>query len=133
MRKFIAIGLFALTISASSFAQHKKEAKTAEEKATHRTEKLTKELSLSADQATKVKALLIQQDEQVQAIKTKHANDTDKTALKQELQTTREQNEAALKQILSPEQITKYEQLKAEKKEEHQHKRHHKGGKKHSK
>ena len=131
MKKLVAIGLLALTISSSSFAQQKKDPKTSEEKAIHRTEKLTKELSLTPDQATKVKALLLQQDEQVQTIKTKHANDTDKTALKQELLTKREQNEASLKQILTPEQVTQYETLKAQKKEEHKNKGHHKGGKKH--
>lgn len=127
MKKLIAIGLFVFTICVSVFAQKKKEAKSPEDKAAHRTERLTKELALTPDQASKVKALLIQQDEQVQALKTKHANNADKAVLKQELQTTHEQNEAALKQVLTAEQITKYEELKAQKKAQKANKHHKKG------
>jgi periplasmic protein CpxP/Spy len=122
MKQVILLIAFALTVSLSSFAQqqNQKQMKTPEERAEHQSQRLTKELSLSADQTTKVKAVLLQKEQQEEVIKNKYVNATDKKAEHTEMKTLREQKEAELKQIFTPDQFTKYEAMKKQNKENHQ-------------
>lgn len=131
MRKLVSIGMLAMGLATASFAQQspKKKGghdpKTPEEKATRQTEKLKKELALNEEQAPKVKALLLQQQQEIETIRTKYANATDKKSERNELITSREKNETALKEILTADQWTKYETAKEERKD-HKGKGHHK-------
>jgi periplasmic protein CpxP/Spy len=119
MKQVILFIAFTLAVSFSSFAQqqNKKQPKTPEERAEHQSQRLTKELSLSADQTSKVKAVLLQKDQQEETIRNKYANATDKKGEHTEMKTLREQKEAELKQIFTPDQFTKYEAMKKQHKE----------------
>jgi len=93
-------------------AEHKDPTNRAEK----RIEKMKTELSLSDAQATKVKAALVTKMTKMQALKEKAGDDkVDKT----ERKTIKTAFETELKSILSSEQFTKYEQMKADKKAKH--------------
>jgi hypothetical protein len=117
MKKLISFSLIALWFSIASFAQTK-EPKTPEEKAEHQTKKLTTELSLSADQSTQVKPVLLQLHQSTESIKSKYASATDKTPMKQELKTARESADSQLKTIFTADQYTKYQSIKEDHKEQ---------------
>ena len=90
-------------------AEHKDPNKRAEK----RVEKWKSELSLSEAQATKVKAALVTKITKIQALK--EAADENKVD-KAERKAINTAFETELKSILSSEQFTKYEKIKAEKK-----------------
>jgi periplasmic protein CpxP/Spy len=100
---------------------------TAEERAKN----LTTRLELSTEQEAKVKVLYEEQDKATDELKAKPRSGTareDMTALVQELKASRQQFKVKMKDILTPEQYTKwqsenqnsrYESLKKQEAEEH--------------
>lgn len=94
-------------------AEHKDPTKRAEK----RVEKWKTELSLSDEQATKVKAALVTKMTKMQALK--EADNEDEKANKTERKAIKTAFETELKSILSSEQFAKYEQIKADKKAKH--------------
>jgi hypothetical protein len=101
------------------------EGKSNEEKATHKTAHMTKELTLSTDQQTKVKAIFLDKLGKMDAIRAKYASATDKKGMHQEVKQVRDQEEAELKRILTPAQITKYNENKEEKQDKKSKKKNH--------
>ena len=78
--------------------------RTPEERASKMTERMTKELVLTADQQTKMKALLLKHEQ-------------DREARMKEEKARMEKTDAEIKAILTPEQYQKYEQKKADMKQ----------------
>jgi protein CpxP len=112
MKKILMLWSLVMLVQLT-FAQG--EGKTNEEKATHRTSHMTKELSLSTDQQSKVKAIILDKLGKMDVIRAKYASATDKSGMHQEVKVVRDQEEAELKRILTPAQITKYDEKKEEK------------------
>jgi len=82
--------------------------------------KLKTELNLTDQQADKVKAVFEDIHQRKMALKTETVDTADQKARNRKLM---EEQDTRLKQILTPEQITKYEQLKAQHaKEQTEHK-----------
>ncbi|WP_291726242.1 Spy/CpxP family protein refolding chaperone [Bernardetia sp.] len=98
-------------------AEHKDPEKRAEK----RLEKLKSELSLTDAQASKVKSALVTKMTKMQALKEAAGEERVNKDERKALHTAFE-NE--LKSILSDEQFKKYEEIKAEKKGKHKHKKH---------
>ncbi|ALD21412.1 hypothetical protein [Hymenobacter sp. DG25A] len=80
---------------------------------------LTQQLSLSADQTSKVQAILLAQGQEIDAIHTKYAASTDRKAAMPEMKATREKYEAQLKGVLTAEQYAKYDKMRDEKMQKH--------------
>jgi periplasmic protein CpxP/Spy len=109
MKKILILLSFVMLVQLA-FAQGG--GKSNEEKASHRTTHLTKELTLSTDQQAKVKAIILDKLGKMDAIRAKYASATDKNGMHQEVKAVREQEDAELKRILTPVQITKYNEMK---------------------
>lgn len=108
MKKLILIALLATGLSTLTYA---KGDKTPAQKATEQTEKLKKKLNLTAEQTTKVKAILLDKD-------TKEAKLKKGKADKQQKDTIKKQADEQVSAVLTASQKKTYEALKAEKKEE---------------
>ena len=100
---FLVIGLNTLTYAKGD--------KTPAQKAAKQTETLKKKLNLTADQTTKVKAIMLDRDTQL--AKVKNAKDE-----KQQKDAIDKHADTKLAAILTASQNKSYEDLKAEKKEE---------------
>jgi protein CpxP len=108
------------------YSQHKPH-RSPEEKATQVADTLSKQLALSSEQKSKIYTMALEHAKAVRAIKDK--KEADRKAAHSEMKTLREGYEKNLKTVLNNEQITKWEQLKAQRKDKH-HKgkgRHHEG------
>ncbi len=81
-------------------------------------DQMKKDLNLTADQENKIKAL---HERNAADMKQKMAErKTDRENMKQDMKAKKEQNDAEMKKILSPEQYTKWNDIKAQKKAERQ-------------
>ena len=92
---------------------------TTESKAQRLTGFMTTQLSLTADQQQKVGDLNTSKAQQIAAIRTKYKG-TDTTAARTEVKAVRDKYNTDLKAILTPEQATKWEAVKQQKREEFQ-------------
>ncbi|MBD2767583.1 hypothetical protein IC235_06725 [Hymenobacter sp. BT664] len=82
------------------------------QKADRKASKMAKALGLNADQEARVEQLLLARQQEVAALKTKYG--TDKKAGRADLKAAHDRYQAQLKTILTPEQYTKFNQLKEE-------------------
>lgn len=99
-----------------SFAQSSDKAtKTPEQKATHHSEVLTKKLSLSPEQKQSVYTLILDRVNKANAVRAKYTTG-DKKGMHKELKPIIDDFNTKIKAILTPDQVTKWEQFKAEKK-----------------
>ena len=122
MKKIAFVSAIIACLAFTAQAQESMKGKTPQEKADHMTKKWTKDLSLTADQSTKLNALLMTKEQQVESIKAKHASDTDKKAMHADMKPVHDQFDSSMKQLLTPEQYTKYTAMKEQhKKHEGQH------------
>lgn len=104
--------------------------KTPEQRATDRTEKMTTELGLNADQKAKVQAANLAF---TQALATTKEEGADKEAMRAKAKELKVQRDAELKGILTPEQFAKMEELrKAKHTEMKEKKKAQKSGKPHN-
>ena len=83
-----------------------------EQMAEARAKQLTTQLGLNAEQTEKVRQLTLTQAQQMQEMRTKVAGTGDRTAMRSNMQAAREQYDTQLKGILTPEQYTKYSQMR---------------------
>ncbi|TGE24973.1 hypothetical protein E5K00_07165 [Hymenobacter aquaticus] len=93
--------------------------KTPEQQADHFTKGLTQKLSLSADQAQRVRQLRLAYEQEQQAVKAKYGTDHKNPAQRQELKAVKQRFDTQLKQVFSAEQATKYARLREEKRQKH--------------
>jgi hypothetical protein len=108
MKKLILITLLAATLSTLTYA---KGDKTPAQKAAKQTEALKKKLNLTAEQTTKVKAILLDKDTQEAKLKSGKADKQQKDAIKK-------QADDKVSAVLNTSQKKAYDALKADKKEE---------------
>jgi periplasmic protein CpxP/Spy len=92
-----------------------KAAKTPEQKASHHSEMLTKKLSLSPEQKQSVYTLILDRVNKANAVRAKYTTG-DKKGMHKELKPIIDDFNTKIKAILTPDQVTKWEQFKAEKK-----------------
>ncbi len=120
--KKISIIIFLMIISLSfSFAQNstaqaRGERKTIEERAEMRTSKMVEELSLSTDQAAKIREANTNQAAKMKAMREKQKAENE--SFREEARTLAAETEKQYQAILTPEQFEKYKQHKAQKMDE---------------
>lgn len=86
--------------------------KSPAQKADHKAGKMAKELGLNADQEARVEQLMLARQQEVAALKAKYG--ADKKAGRADMTAAQQRYESQLQTILTPEQYTKMNQLKAE-------------------
>lgn len=96
---------------------------TPEQRADFLTQRLTKQLSLSAEQTPKVRAIALAQAQEMQNLRTRYATADTRQGMGQELKTAQEKTDAQLKQVLTADQYTRYTQLRENRMDKHQNKR----------
>jgi hypothetical protein len=82
--------------------------------AARRAQYLTKELGLSADQQTKLQSILLAQRQEMQALRDKVQTGGRQRGMGQDLKASMAKYDAQVKGILTPDQYTKFTQLKDE-------------------
>ncbi|MDF7810456.1 hypothetical protein [Hymenobacter sp. YC55] len=85
---------------------------TPEQRADMQTQRLTKELSLTADQSTKVRTIALAENQELQALRAKFSSADSRQGAGQEMKAVREKYDAQLKAVLTPEQVTKFDQMR---------------------
>jgi protein CpxP len=130
MKKLIFTALLFISMGSMAFAQqkadHKKEHKTPEEKAQHQTDKLDKELTLTADQKSKIYTINLNG---IKEAKKNHVKGqkVDPSVKKLEMEKT----DGQISALLNAKQRKAYQELKIEKNNKKQEKKdHHKDAKK---
>lgn len=123
MKKMFLAAL--LVVGITTFAQEKKERRfsgdklTKEQKVDFQVKRMTKDLDLNAEQSKQVQALVAKEVDKREAKKAKMKEE--KTLKREEMKAEMEANQAAMssdmKKILTPEQFSKWEKNRAEKKE----------------
>ncbi|TGE21161.1 Spy/CpxP family protein refolding chaperone [Hymenobacter metallicola] len=119
---FSLLAAFALTIGAAAAQtqpstppvggrEHRQG--TPEERATRRSQKLTQELGLSADQSSRIKQILLTRDQEMQALRTqgKPAEGASREQFGAQMKANRAKYDAQFKEVLTADQYTKYTQL----------------------
>ena len=118
MKKLILVGASVLMMSIMALAQLGKPGKkTPQERAEHQTERLTKELSLTPEQAAKVKVILASKRVEMDSVREKKMAGAEKKEIHADYKAAREKTDAELKAVFTPEQYTKYRVMLEEKKE----------------
>ncbi|MBO9703040.1 MAG: hypothetical protein J7604_22690 [Sporocytophaga sp.] len=124
MKKILSTVIFSAFIAFTSFAQNQgqhqghqhngggHEQKTPEERAEAHAQRLTKELSLTADQTGQVKTIILTQEQKAEEIRAKYKTATDKKAEHQEMEALKTSSEGEIEKILTADQLTKYKELK---------------------
>ena len=126
MKKMI-MALAAMTIGLNAVAQDKQARKvdrprmSTEERVKARTERMTKDLGLSAEQAGRVEAL--DHKQAMEAEGARAANEKERNERRAEMKDRQAAYEKELKTVLTPEQFTKWQAKKGEVKAKHREKR----------
>ena len=114
-KSFLLLAAAGLLATAPSFAQTQP-TRTPEQRAERQTENLTRQLGLTPDQAAKVERILQAQRQEAQALRQQSGGD--RRALAQSLKAGRAKYDEQLRAVLSPDQYTKYNQLRDERREQ---------------
>ncbi|MCR5889325.1 hypothetical protein LRS06_16440 [Hymenobacter sp. J193] len=126
MKKMLVLLAAAALVSASASAQTTTETTTPsagyqgrahlspEQRAQRMTERLTRELTLTAEQAPRVQAILLAQAQETEAIRAKYAASTDRRAALPEMKAAKDKYDAQLAGVLTAGQRTRYAQLREE-------------------
>ncbi|QJX47779.1 hypothetical protein HMJ29_12840 [Hymenobacter taeanensis] len=93
---------------------------TPEQRADLQAQRLTKQLGLSADQATQVKSIALAEAQEMQSMRSNVMAGTDRRAAMQSMKATRDKYDTQLKAVLTPDQLTKYTQLREQQQERRQ-------------
>lgn len=106
MKKLMMSLGFAALIAGSAAAQApERKVRTPEERAQHQTDRMTKDLGLSAEQTEKVKAINLKYADQVDDMRGEAKDQKD--AQREAMKGMRDQRNADLKAVLTPEQYDK--------------------------
>lgn len=126
LRSLLMAGTVLVVPFAIAQEGHQKMEKDPEARAEARTEWMTKELGLSAEQAAKIKAIHLQHMTKMQSIKEMQDEDQRKKAMME----VRKSQHSAVQGVLTPAQQDRMRELKAERKAKHEQRKadgHHKG------
>ena len=88
-----------------------------DEMAKRQAERLTKELSLTADQTTKVQAIVLARTQDMQAMRGQARDGGDRSQMREQLLAGRAKYDAQFKAVLTPDQYTKYTAMQADRME----------------
>ena len=88
-----------------------------DEMAKRQAERLTKELGLTADQTTKVQAILLARTQEMQAMRGQARDGGDRSQMREQLLAGRAKYDAQFKAVLTPDQYTKYTAMQADRME----------------
>lgn len=125
MKKFLILAAF-VAASSFSFAQAptsiSQTAPTAQQKspdqqADRRAQYLAKELGLTADQQTKLQPILLAQHQNMLSMRDKRQAGGDRQGMGQEMKATQAKYDEQIKAVLTPEQYTKFDQMKDERRD----------------
>jgi Spy/CpxP family protein refolding chaperone len=121
MKKYLKnIAVLCLLLMSANFVMAQearvKKVLTAEERAGKQAERWQTQLSLTDEQTANVKALFTERDKKVMELRKNSG--TDKEAMKKGGKEIRENTEAALLKIFTPEQKDKYTKIREERKEQ---------------
>jgi len=83
-----------------------------EEMAKRQTERMTQELGLNADQATKVQQIMVARGQEMQSMRGQGGGDRDK--MREQMQASRTKYDAQFKEVLTADQYTKYTTMQAD-------------------
>ncbi len=105
-----------LLLTIGTNAQATRTKATPEDQARQRTEHMTKDLGLTAEQAEKVHALNLEEAQEMAAFRedrqvAKAEGQARQAEVREQFRTRHEQRKEALKAILTPEQLTRYEAM----------------------
>ena len=133
MKKFLLplLAVFALTVGTAAAQTTTPEANAGDmqgrgygrmqgspdEMAKRQAERLTKELGLTADQTTKVQAILLARTQEMQAMRGQARDGGDRSQLREQMQANRAKYEAQFKEVFTPDQYTKFAALQADRME----------------
>ena len=95
-----------------SLSKSQKAPKSPTQKADRKAGKMAKELGLNADQEARMEKLMLARDQENTALKAKYS--ANKKAGRADMKAAHDRYQAELKTILTPEQYTKHNQMKAE-------------------
>lgn len=85
---------------------------TPEQRADMQAQRLTKQLGLSADQTTQVRAIALAEAQEMKTMRDQAMASTDRKAGMEQMKATRDKYDAQLKAVLTPDQATKYAQMR---------------------
>ena len=88
-----------------------------DEMAKRQADRMTQELGLTADQTTKVQAILLARTQDMQAMRGQARDGGDRSQLREQMQAGRAKYDAQFKEVLNPDQYTKYTAMQAERME----------------
>ncbi len=131
MKKLIVMALFAVLFSGSLMAQRgdgMKTPRTPEQRAEMQTKHLAKDLALSADQQSKVKAIFLSRAVQVDSLRASQS--MDKSQRMQQLKAAKTATDADMQKVLSADQYQKYLQIQEERMDKMQQRRQSRQGEK---
>lgn len=114
MKKLILIAVAAFMFQPVMAQQNDGKA-TVETRAERRTERMTRELNLSADQKTKVQAETEKFMKETEAIRARHT-DAKTEAAKAEMKTARQAYKTGMKTILTADQFAKWQEMEKNRK-----------------
>lgn len=125
MKKFLVLFAACAATTATSFAQAPATAsqptpatagpqKSPDQMAERRAQYLAKELSLTADQQAKLTPILLAQRQDMQTLRSQVQTGGRRIGMAQDLKASQAKYDAQIKAVLTPEQYTKFTQLKEE-------------------
>ena len=88
-----------------------------DEMAKRQTERLTKELNLTPAQSAKVQQILLARGQEMQALRSQPRDDAHRGQMREQVQANRAKYEAQFKEVLNPDQYTKYTAMQADRME----------------
>lgn len=88
-----------------------------DEMAKRQADRMTRELSLTADQTTKVQAILLARTQDMQAMRGQARDGGDRSQMREQMQAGHAKYDAQFKAVLTPDQYTKYTAMQAERME----------------
>ena len=129
MKKFLLplLAVFALTVGTAAAQTPTPEANAGDmqgrgygrmqgspdEMAKRQAERLTKELGLTADQTTKVQAILLARTQELQAMRGQARDGGNRSQMREQMQANRAKYDAQFKEVLTADQYTKFTALQA--------------------
>lgn len=91
---------------------------TPEQRADAQAQRLTKQLSLTADQTPKVRAIALAQGQELQALRSRYAAAGSRQGMGAELKAAQEKFETQLKEVLTADQYGRYAQLREDRQDQ---------------
>ena len=88
-----------------------------EEMAKHQAERLTKDLNLSPEQSAKMQQILLARGHEMQALRSQPHDAGNRGQLREQLQANRAKYDAQFKEVLNPDQYTRFRAIQAERRE----------------